>query len=273
MPVFPKSANAIIQSLSKIDPQDAGRKVKIMANIIVAQMLPTSALRGGTSLKIRFGDTSTRGSRDLDIARSMDRDRFLTEFQDNLSVGWHGITGVLVESKKKSRPLGIPSDYITETWKVKLYFNGNAWLTQEIDLGHDEVGDTLDFDLESSDEIDRWFEFCGLPIPAPMPVIKPHHQIAQKIHALTATPEERIHDLVDLQVILNSVIIDRELLKSTCIKLFKFRNAHAWPPTLEYLELSATLYANAVEETGALINLKEAVDWFNKFITSLQSAT
>lgn len=271
MTVFPKSANTIIQSLSKIDPQDAGRKVKIMANVIVAQMLPQSALRGGTSLKIRFGDASTRASKDLDVARSMDRELFLAEFRDNLSLGWNGFTGELLESKKISRPINIPHGYITETWKVKLYFNGNPWLNQEIDLGHDEIGDTLDCDFESSDEINKWFELCGLPMPSPIPVIKPHHQIAQKIHALTAKPEERIHDLVDLQVILNSMEIDRKLVESTCVKLFKFRKAHDWPPVLEYKEESTELYVNAVEETGAIDNLEEALDWFNNLIKSLQS--
>ncbi len=84
-----------------------------MANIIVAQMLPRSALRGGTSLKIRFGDASTRGSKDLDVARSMDREQFLTEFRDNLSLGWNGFTGELLESKRISRPPNIPGEYIT----------------------------------------------------------------------------------------------------------------------------------------------------------------
>lgn len=234
-------------------------------------MLPRSALRGGTSLKIRFGDASTRGSKDLDVARSMDREQFLAEFRDNLSLGWNGFTGELLESKKISRPLKIPREYITETWKVKLYFNGNPWLSQEVDLGHDEIGDTSDFDLESSEEINKWFELCGLPLPSPIPVIKSHHQIAQKIHALTATPEERIHDLVDLQVILNSMKLDRELVELTCIKLFRFRKAHEWPPTLLYNAESAELYANAVEETGVIDNLLEAVDWFNELIKSLHS--
>lgn len=273
MPTFPRSANAINQSLSRIDSLDAGRKLKIMANIIVAQMLPRSALRGGTSLKIRFGDASTRGSRDLDVARSIDREKFLKEFRDNLSLGWNGFTGELLESKKISRPLNIPGEYVTETWKVKLYFNGNAWLSQDVDLGHDEIGDTSDFDLESSEEINKWFELCGLPLPSPMPVIKPHHQIAQKIHALTASPEERIHDLVDLQVILKSMKLQREIVESTCIKLFKSRKAHEWPPTLTYNPESDNLYANAVEETGAIENLLEAVDWFNELINSLNNAS
>jgi hypothetical protein len=270
MTTFPKSVNAINQSLSRIDSLDVGRKLKIMANIIVAQMLPQSALRGGTSLKIRFGDFSTRGSKDLDVARSMARERFLKEFQDNLSIGWHGFKGELLESKKISRPVGVPIDYITETWRVKLYFNGNPWLNQEVDLGHDEIGDSADFDLESSDEINAWFEACGLPIPSAMRVIKPHHQIAQKIHALTSNPSERIHDLVDLQVILRSENIDLTLTALTSLKLFNFRRAHTWPPILDYHEELEMLYSYAVENTGAIEEFSEAVNWFNRLIDRLQ---
>jgi len=271
MPESPKSMRTINDRLKKFDPADVGRKSKIMANVIAAQMLPSSALRGGTSLKIRYGDYKTRGSRDLDIALATDRDEFIVQYKDKLSLGWNGFTGVLKQSRKKSNPDNIPSEYITETWDLKLSFNGTEWQSQEIDLGHDEIGDTVDFELESSTEINSWFEVCGLPTPNPVPVIKAHHQIAQKMHALASNPLERIHDLVDLQVIFKNQAIDPVITATTCISLFKSRRTLSWPPDLTFNIEAKSLYLNALESTEAIPELEQAVAWFNEMVAKLSS--
>lgn len=271
MPESPKSIRAINDRLKNLEPADVGRKSKIMANVIAAQMLPSSALRGGTSLKIRYGDYKTRGSRDLDIALSSDRDEFIVQYKDKLSLGWNGFTGVLKQSRKISSPENVPSEYITETWDLKLSFNGTEWHSQEIDIGHDETGDTADFELESSIEINSWFDICGLPIPNPVPVIKAHHQIAQKIHALASNPLERIHDLVDLQVIFKNQAIDQVITATTCLRLFKSRRTLCWPPELTFNIEAKSLYTNALERTGAVPDLELAIEWFNEMIAKLSS--
>ena len=271
MPESPKSIRAINDRLKNLEPADVGRKSKIMANVIAAQMLPSSALRGGTSLKIRYGDYKTRGSRDLDIALSSDRDEFIVQYKDKLSLGWNGFTGVLKQSRKISSPETVPSEYITETWDLKLSFNGTEWHSQEIDIGHDETGDTADFELESSIEINSWFDICGLPIPNPVPVIKAHHQIAQKIHALASNPLERIHDLVDLQVIFKNQAIDQVITATTCLRLFKSRRTLCWPPELTFNIEAKSLYTNALERTGAVPDLELAIEWFNEMIAKLSS--
>ena len=271
MPESPKSIRAINDRLKNLEPADVGRKSKIMANVIAAQMLPSSALRGGTSLKIRYGDYKTRGSRDLDIALSSDRDEFIVQYKDKLSLGWNGFTGVLKQSRKISSPETVPSEYITETWDLKLSFNGTEWHSQEIDIGHDETGDTADFELESSIEINSWFDICGLPIPNPVPVIKAHHQIAQKIHALASNPLERIHDLVDLQVIFKNQAIDQVITATTCLRLFKSRRTLCWPPELTFNIVAKSLYTNALERTGAVPDLELAIEWFNEMIAKLSS--
>lgn len=42
----------------------------LLADVIVAQMLPEGVVKGGTSIKIRYGNQTTRFTRDLDTARS-----------------------------------------------------------------------------------------------------------------------------------------------------------------------------------------------------------
>lgn len=42
---------------------------RLVANVVVGQMLPPGVIKGGTALKVRLGDAHTRFSRDLDAAR------------------------------------------------------------------------------------------------------------------------------------------------------------------------------------------------------------
>lgn len=43
---------------------------RLLATVIVGQMLPDGAAKGGNALKIRFGKDATRFSQDLDTARA-----------------------------------------------------------------------------------------------------------------------------------------------------------------------------------------------------------
>lgn len=51
---------------------DAVRIRRLMANALVGQLLPDGAVKGGSSLKLRFGSHATRFSKDLDTARLSD---------------------------------------------------------------------------------------------------------------------------------------------------------------------------------------------------------
>lgn len=48
----------------------------LMADAVVAQMLPDGAVKGGSALKLRFGDAGTRFSEDLDTARASGIDEY-----------------------------------------------------------------------------------------------------------------------------------------------------------------------------------------------------
>ena len=49
----------------------------LMADAAVAQMLPDGAVKGGSALKLRFGDAGTRFSEDLDTARASGIDEYI----------------------------------------------------------------------------------------------------------------------------------------------------------------------------------------------------
>lgn len=44
----------------------------VMANAIVASLLPDGVVKGGSAIKMRFGDASTRFTTDLDTATATD---------------------------------------------------------------------------------------------------------------------------------------------------------------------------------------------------------
>lgn len=270
MPEIPNSISTINKRLRLLGEFDVDRKARIIANVIAAQMLPESALRGGTSLKIKYGDSLTRASSDLDVALASDRDSFIEDYKQKLSIGWNGFTGVLTPSNQKSNPANVPQTYITETWNLKLKYKGSEWLKQEIDIGHDEIGDTQEAIYEESGEIWGWFESCGLPLPSPVRVIRVDHQIAQKIHAVSSDPKERIHDLVDLQVIFKNQKIDLFDTAITCRKLFTSRRTISWPPLLDIHRQYPEAYVSFLEGTNVIQDLSEAIVWFNELIDSLE---
>lgn len=60
----------------------------IVANAIVGQMLPEGVVKGGSALKLRYGDAGTRFTTDLDVARRNDLDSFVGELDGRLAQGW-----------------------------------------------------------------------------------------------------------------------------------------------------------------------------------------
>lgn len=52
------------------------RLVSLVGNVALSQMLPDSAIKGGTGLKLRFGERLTRDTPDVDAAFRGDLDAF-----------------------------------------------------------------------------------------------------------------------------------------------------------------------------------------------------
>ena len=58
-----------VRRLSDGTPQGFVRVRTLLANAIVASMLPDGVIKGGCAIKMRFGDEATRFTTDLDTAR------------------------------------------------------------------------------------------------------------------------------------------------------------------------------------------------------------
>lgn len=149
-----------------------------LAAAIVAQMFPGGVVKGGSALKLRFGDAQTRFTRDLDAAREGDLDSFVDGLDAALRRGWEGFTGHLAE-REPAHPEGVEKRYLMRPFDAKLSYNGKSWVTVPIEVGHNEVGDADEAELGIAPDIASTFEELGLPAPNPAPLMPLHHQIAQ----------------------------------------------------------------------------------------------
>lgn len=75
-----RNLDIAIDGLCAHTGNEPGRIKRLMAAVIVGQMLPDGAAKGGNALKIRFGKDDTRFSRDLDVARAFGDRRIYSAF-------------------------------------------------------------------------------------------------------------------------------------------------------------------------------------------------
>ncbi|SDT76213.1 nucleotidyl transferase AbiEii/AbiGii toxin family protein [Actinoplanes derwentensis] len=250
----------------------AKRLQSLVGNVVLCQMLPASAVKGGTGLKLRLGDSRTRATPDLDTAFRGDHDEFERELRSNLINGWGNFTGSVIRGPKRP-PVGVPDSYVMQPLIVKLQFHGKSFITIDAEVGYDELEATNEPpELELSPEVSGLFVELGLPAPVPVPVLPLHHQISQKIHACTEPGNERAHDLVDLQII--TPLADTKLAAATVERIFQFRAQHEWPARVTPTQNWSSLYANAADGLDVLATVEEALSWVNdEYIPSLISAT
>jgi len=237
----------------------------LLANTIIGQMLPDGVMKGGSALKLRYGDKTTRFTRDFDAARAEELDVFLEGLDAALKKGWNNFTGRIVR-KEPAKPKDVPGEYIMQPFEIKLSYNGKSWLTVPLEVGHDEIGDTANPDHFISDDIVSMFEKLGFPAPEPIALLPISHQIAQKLHALSAVNSERAHDMIDLQIIANNEKIDFALTRNACIRLFNSRKLQQWPPTVIKGTGWDSLYSAQISGLDVLQTADEAIVWVNDLV-------
>ena len=242
-----------------------------LANAIVGQMLPSGTVKGGGALKLRYGDAATRFTRDLDTARASSIEAYIEELERNLERGWNGFTGRVVP-RKPARPKNVPEGYVMQPYSIKLEYNRKPWLTVELEVGHNEIGDADAPEPIMSPDIAGVFVELGFQVPDPIGLMPLHHQIAQKLHGLTEEGSARAHDLVDLQIILANSDIDLILTRKTCARLFAYRNLQEWPPFIRVGEGWEALYDRQAADLNVLPSVGEAAAWANELVSRIDAA-
>lgn len=247
----------------------------MMANTIAGQFLPKGAiLKGGGSLRLRFGSSFTRNTIDFDTTRRGDLDAFLTEFKELLDAGWNGFTGQLVILPQAS-PKGVPFDYVMQPVDLKLRYKGQPWCTVNLEISHDEADATQMCDKTlPPEEVLNVFHGLGFPTPKPVALITLEHQIAQKLHGASVLSEhnQRAHDLIDLQVITKSEKINLVAVHEICKRLFKQRRLQPWPTLIQKRERWAEIYNAQKLDLDVLSTVDDAIAWANELIVKIDAS-
>lgn len=240
----------------------------LIANAIVSQMIPDGVVKGGTSLKLRFGDAVTRYTTDLDAARAKSLEDFSDKLNNALAQGWHGFTGRVVP-REPAHPDGVPASYVMQPFDVKLSYLSKAWCTVALEVGHDEIGDADEPEFVIPIEANFYLGRLGFPEIGPIACMPLYHQIAQKLHGASEPGSKRAHDLIDLQIIVSVGDVDWGRTRQTCERLFAYRKQQQWPPIIEVGPDWETLYEEQRGNLKIIESVGDAVDWANKLIARI----
>lgn len=244
----------------------------LMANAIVAQMIGDGVVKGGSGLRLRYGDRRTRATLDLDTAWKSDLDAFLKNLREKLAEGWNGFSGEL-HIMRQASPKGVPFEYVMQPCEVKLNYLVRPWFTVELEVGHNEIGDADEQEMIAVPRVlADLFDFLSLPSPAALPMMKLEYQIAQKLHGASAPGSKRAHDLVDLQLIIGNADVDIHRTGDICRKLFKYRKVHKWPPKVTRGDEWENIYNAQSRGLDVLPTVDEAIAWTNELIEKIDKA-
>ncbi len=244
----------------------------LIANTIVAHMLPDGVIKGGSGLKMRLGDEGTRFTSDLDTATPSSAEAYAEGLEKSLEEGWEDFTGFVVP-REPAHPKTVPAEYVMRPFDVKLSYCGQPWCTVRLEVGCDEIGDAEQADIELSSDIAAAFVKIGLPEPGPVPLMIGPYQIAQKLHGVSALGSDRVRDLVDLQLTAREVDIDYGITRTVCERLFSYRKLQEWPPTVVKGSGWDSIYAAESMGLDVLPTVDDAVSWTNDLIARIAGAT
>ena len=87
---IPQNVNFLERGIrALVDSDDKAYRLRVMmANVVVGQFLRDGVVRGGTSMKLRYGANTTRFTMDFDVARKTALDGFISDFAERLEMGW-----------------------------------------------------------------------------------------------------------------------------------------------------------------------------------------
>ncbi|MBO5939862.1 MAG: nucleotidyl transferase AbiEii/AbiGii toxin family protein [Kiritimatiellae bacterium] len=273
--MMPQNVSFLERAIRKLASSnvEAYRLRVMMANVIVGQFLENAVARGGTSMKLRYGNSTTRFTMDFDVARRIELEEFTSTFARRIEAGWGPFTGRLVEAGE-NHPKGVPQEYVMRPFDIKLQYRGHAWCTVRFEVSYDEIGDADEMDLPPvPQEILGAFSKLELPTPLPVPLMTIPFQVAQKLHGLTEEGSTRAQDLIDLQLMAKYETFDLKKIHVVCKRLFANRKRQEWPSLVVEGERWAGVYAEGANSIDGLYpTVSEAIAWVNDLIKAIDAA-
>lgn len=285
-PSAPKNLRSLRDRLAHVSRRDGvvfGRLQQHIGVLVVSQFMgsltdehgqPHLLIKGGSALELRRGIAQSRASRDLDAVTRHDLDTVWQALSDSAAQGWEGFSGVLTEPEV----INVPGLLVKpRRFTVKLKYRGASFVSVPVEVSPVEAGNTDAADWTHSPAL----ELVGLPMSQPIPCMTIAWQVAQKLHAVSATlpdrrPNDRAHDLVDLQI-LEALIVDDSLapVHHACVQVFGARAQQSWPPSVTVHEHWPRTYAQAVSSVHGLdlaADVEEAARRVREFIRRIDAA-
>ncbi len=282
----PKNLRSLRDRLMHVSRRDGiafGRLQQHIGVLVVSQLMgalideggsPQLLIKGGLALELRQSISYSRASRDLDAVTRHDLDVVWSRLVEAGAQGWEGFTAVATEPQV----IDIPGLVVKpRRFTVKIKYQGVPFVSVPVEVSPAEAGNTESADWAHSSA----FELIGLPVARPIPCMTIPWQIAQKLHAVTATlPDgrlnDRAHDLVDLQI-LETLIADEflEPVRQACVEVFLAREQQTWPPHVEVSGHWPRIYSEALSSVGELglaTDVQGAAASVNRFIERVNSA-
>lgn len=270
---IPPNVTSLRARLRNVEKDETARNriENLLALVVVSQMVPSAAIKGGSALLLRLGEAA-RGTKDIDVARNTSEPEFLRAFETNLHAGWAGFRGTL-KPKSSPAPGDLDPAYAAQRFSVKLTYNGQHWKSVNLDLAHNEIGIADHIAYALAPELAAIFESLGLPTPTAAPVLEAEYQVAQKLHAVSLPGNDRAHDLIDLQLYDRHCELDTGTLKPLCRRLFAYRRQQEWPPTVVQQPGWEEKYVQQSKALGSglqVLGLNDAIEWCNEFINRIE---
>ena len=235
---------------------------------------PLFILKGGVAMQLRFG-VRARLSQDYDAAFR----RAIKHLEDVLSdAPNHPVGEFMVRAVGRPEPLG-PTGAFRQT--LKLTYRKKGWGEVRLEVSGPE-GRSVDVDQLDHLEPDPDPSIFGLEKPEPIPCVPVCYQIAQKLHACTEVkdleegrePNERFHDLLDLQLLRELVADDGwARVRDACVETFEIRKKHAWPPRVTVYGSWPAAYARiAIENSFPITDIHDAASRVHATIDRINEA-
>jgi len=245
----------------------------IMAGVILGQMLPSgTVVKGGMSMRLRFGPGNSRVTVDFDTARNSELDDYIKALRTLLEVGWADFTGEVL-LRRQSSPAGVPFEYVMQPLEIKLAYRRHPWCAVRLEVSHNELGDADTIETrELPQQIRDIFAALNFPEPKPIPLMTIPYQIAQKLHGVSQSGSSRVRDLIDLQLIADNEDIDFPKTAEICRRLFKYRRMQSWPPTVAKADAWDSIYANQRGGLPVASSCDEAITFVNELISKIDRA-
>jgi hypothetical protein len=260
-----------------------GRLQQHIAVLVVAQLAarltaedgaPMLLVKGGSSLELRRGIGDSRTSKDLDTVARHDIAEIHELLADAGEAGWEGFTAIFTPPEAIDAPgLSVkPQRFV-----AKLSYHDQPFASVPVEVSAVEAGNAEGFDAVSSEAL----ALVGVPVAVTVPCMTLPWQIAQKLHACTATLAEpkindRAHDLVDLQL-LEMLLADAELQQTrhACLAVFELRAEQSWPPLIRALPHWSVIYDRAregLDHVDLADTVADAADRVQRFVTRIAQA-